>query len=303
MLTLCYDAAHAVIKRSTHPKKFSKVKGTGEFYSYRCSQCNGCISVAEPESMTWKEAVDLAGSSLHTPACAKRRKRKRVPDAKQVNFEQAIKRSKPRAGPPLPKDSGALRSAFVFPPFSLIRMDLGPFQKRTKQWLELTGMDDASGRDANLINYGPLSDRGGTSRFNSTLAEGCYHFWCPDPERAGRTVIVLDTCAGGATRGVVAAKLGLLYVGIDCSSRQVAANIAQLAACEGAAHLPIWLHGNGESCVSLYRQALRSRGLPEETLADMVFTCAPARCTDTHTWLTGCFWTAQVTTLLEFGIV
>ena len=184
-------------------------------------------------------------------------------------------RANKRAPPALPEDAGVLRATYPFPNLSVVRMDLAPFLQRTREWLSTTGLDDGAGRDADLIQYGELSGRSGTSLFNPTIAEGIVRFFCPDPDKLQRPVVVLDPCAGGATRGVVCAKLGCLYVGIDCSKKQVEANLAQLAACRGARHQPIWICGDGEDCATHLADALRSRGLPVDTPADLVFTCPP----------------------------
>ena len=122
----------------------------------------------------------------------------------------------------------------------------------------------------------------GTSIFDPTLCESAYTWFAPRPSRAARRdnrpIIVLDPFSGGSVRGIVAAKLGLLYIGIDMSSRQVAAhmraipcapyrasamharlytalqveaNKEQLSVCEDCAYKPEWLVGDGEDAVRL----------------------------------------------------
>ena len=61
----------------------------------------------------------------------------------------------------------------------------------------------------------------GTSIFDPVLTEIAYQWFCPP---AGR---VLDPFCGGSVRGVVAAKTGREYVGIDLSERQIEANRLQ----------------------------------------------------------------------------
>jgi len=174
-----------------------------------CSQCGGHVSVPEPDaSKTWEEQIRLYfGSSKHTPTCALRRSRHgTVPDdAEDLKSKHQISLSranKKRAPPPLPSDAGKLRESFPFPPFSVsnglpnrwpcfsiplrdcavsgspfhpclsqvVRMDLGAFQARSKQWRELTG-DDGAGRDTELTGYGEFggSSSTGTSQFSPTL--------------------------------------------------------------------------------------------------------------------------------------
>ena len=61
----------------------------------------------------------------------------------------------------------------------------------------------------------------GTSIFDPVLCELIYRWFAP---KAG---VVLDPFAGGSVRGIVAARLGLTYVGIDLRAEQVAANREQ----------------------------------------------------------------------------
>ena len=123
----------------------------------------------------------------------------------------------------------------------------------------------------------------------------------------GRPVIVLDPFAGGCVRGIVCAGLGCLYVGVDISAKQVRANQEQWQQLERSGrlgevkHAPAWLHGDGEhraapahrrrarepsrnllrpfplgeQIASHYQGVLASRGLPPETLADLILACPP----------------------------
>ena len=92
---------------------------------------------------------------------------------------------------------------------------------------------------------------------------------------------MLDPFAGGSVRGIVAAKLGLLYIGIDMSRRQVEANREQLCVCRDCAYEPEWVVGDGEDAASLFRAALKlpkyaGLGLePDTTPVDMVLSCPP----------------------------
>jgi hypothetical protein len=65
------------------------------------------------------------------------------------------------------------------------------------------------------------SHQSGTSIFDPVLCELAYRWFCPP---AGA---VLDPFAGGSVRGIVAARLGRAYTGIDLRPEQVAANQAQ----------------------------------------------------------------------------
>lgn len=94
-------------------------------------------------------------------------------------------------------------------------------------------------------------------------------------------MIVLDPFAGGCVRGIVSAALGLHYVGIDVSGKQIEANRGQWkCAVEKRPELkglpkPTWLEGDGEDIVSLFRSHLRRKGLPDNTPADFVIGCPP----------------------------
>ena len=84
------------------------------------------------------------------------------------------------------------------------------------------------GRGDNLIGYKGLgaAEARGTSVFCPVLTELMLRWFCP-PGGA-----VLDPFAGGSVRGVVAARLGLRYYGVDLSREQVAENRTQAAAIE-----------------------------------------------------------------------
>ena len=80
---------------------------------------------------------------------------------------------------------------------------------------------------------------------------------------------------GGSVRGILAAKLSCLYIGIDISPEQVAANKAQLHVCNDCVYKPRWVVGDGEDVVALVRKELAAAGLPPDTPADFVHTCPP----------------------------
>ena len=57
----------------------------------------------------------------------------------------------------------------------------------------------------------------GTSIFDPVLAECALSWYAPRPQKGETPTIVIDPFAGGSVRGVVASKLGFLYVGTDVS--------------------------------------------------------------------------------------
>jgi len=100
----------------------------------------------------------------------------------------------------------------------------------------------------------------GTSIFDPVLAEVAYRWFCPT---AGQ---VYDPFAGGSVRGIVAARLGLKYTGIDLRKEQVDANDAQAAKLiKRKADRPTWITGDSTNVATL-APALQS---------DFVFSCPP----------------------------
>lgn len=100
----------------------------------------------------------------------------------------------------------------------------------------------------------------GTSIFDPVLAEVAYRWFCPT---AGQ---VYDPFAGGSVRGIVAARLGLKYTGIDLRKEQVEANETQAARLiKRKADRPTWITGDSLNVATL-APALQ---------ADMIFSCPP----------------------------
>nr|WP_226894907.1 ParB N-terminal domain-containing protein [Luteolibacter marinus] len=184
-----------------------------------------------------------------------------------------------------------LVAEFGAAPFSVFDARSGPWQDRKRAWIE-SGIASEEGRDGDLTfatssqpqatyekkaeieakDGRPLSwqefaerfpeamQQSGTSIFDPVLAELALRWWCP---AGGR---VLDPFAGGSVRGLVAAKLGLHYTGVDLRPEQVEANERQAAAfgaVEGSAR---WITGD-------------SRNLPElvdgEECFDFMLSCPP----------------------------
>jgi DNA modification methylase len=97
----------------------------------------------------------------------------------------------------------------------------------------------------------------GTSIFDPVLCELAYRWFCP-PEGS-----ILDPFAGGSVRGVVAAKLGRHYTGIDLSGRQIEANREQ-ARMICPENQPTWIEGDSVNIAEL---------APGDY--DFVFSCPP----------------------------
>jgi DNA methylase len=98
----------------------------------------------------------------------------------------------------------------------------------------------------------------GTSIFDPVLCELAYRWFCPPGG------LVLDPFAGGSVRGVVAAKCGRRYIGIDLSERQCAANRAQAEVICGGSEMPVWVCEDAAN--------LAAGG---DWAADFIFSCPP----------------------------
>lgn len=200
-----------------------------------------------------------------------------------------------------------LLERFVVPPFTVLDARQGYWQGRKRAWLSLgiqseLGRGEALADGERLAfgkallsgnNYGKMkeeqrqaeyeanTDRNsasaitaqhigekygrkemrGTSVFDPVLCEVAYRWFSPPGG------LVLDPFAGGSVRGIVAAKLGRAYTGIDLSPLQVAANEEQAKRiCAEDEYTPTWRVGDSQRIPDL---------LPDGPRADFVFTCPP----------------------------
>jgi hypothetical protein len=125
--------------------------------------------------------------------------------------------------------NGNMMKDFIVPPFSILDAAQSYWQERRKAWISL-GIKSEVGRDAEVSGGSPLM-RGemdykkmgvsGTSIFDPVLCELVYRWFCPPGAN------ILDPFAGGSVRGIVAAKLGHTYKGVDLSAKQIEANLEQ----------------------------------------------------------------------------
>ncbi|HEX6957571.1 MAG TPA: DNA methyltransferase, partial [Ferrovibrio sp.] len=98
----------------------------------------------------------------------------------------------------------------------------------------------------------------GTSIFDPVLCELVYRWFCPPRG------LVLDPFAGGSVRGIVAARLGRDYIGIDLRPEQIEANRVQAdAICDDP--IPVWIEGDARDIATL------AKGVE----ADLIFSCPP----------------------------
>lgn len=190
---------------------------------------------------------------------------------------------------------GSLKKRFIIPPFSILDTKLGQWQERKRAWLEL-GIKSEEGREDNITyarssqsphvyeirnniraktgvdpswdelteycknNNIPMME--GTSIFDPVLCELAYRWFNVD------NGIILDPFAGGSVRGIVAAKLGYRYHGVDLRPEQIKANYdnaAQIQPPFTEDECPVWKCG--DSCeIDKHYQGL---------IADMIFSCPP----------------------------
>jgi len=98
----------------------------------------------------------------------------------------------------------------------------------------------------------------GTSIFDPVLCELAYRWFSPPGG------VILDPFAGGSVRGIVAAKLGRKYVGVDLSARQIEANREQADIVCGE-NKPTWHIGDSVDIGVLCA----------DVQADFIFSCPP----------------------------
>lgn len=163
---------------------------------------------------------------------------------------------------------GALTERFLVPPFTVLDARHGYWQERKQQWAAL-GIHGEAGRGEDLAykvqrireTYAGKASMGGTSVFDPVLCEIAYR-WFNVP--AGH---VLDPFAGESTKGLVAARLGYPYTGVELRAEQVAANQEQAARLAGKLDaLPNWIEGDSADVGKL---------LPDGQTYDLVFTSPP----------------------------
>jgi DNA modification methylase len=150
-----------------------------------------------------------------------------------------------------------LAERFIVPPFSVLDARQGYWQERKRAWVAL-GIESEVGRDNNLLKMSTtVAPDGQTSLFDPVLCELVYRWFMPAQGS------VLDPFAGGSVRGIVAAKLGHKYTGIDLSARQIEANRVQADELL-TDNKPTWIVGDSKHITEL---------APGEY--DLIFSCPP----------------------------
>jgi hypothetical protein len=193
-------------------------------------------------------------------------------DAMQASLEAAV--------PVVPAEpgtgAGSLAERFGVPPFSVLDARQGYWQDRKRAWLALgirgelgqgadrltwvagaRDQDDLDETSRKILAAQPSS---GTSIFDPVLCELVYSWF------SGAGAAVLDPFAGGSVRGIVAAKLGRPYAGIELRAEQVEANREQATTILGKKPAVAWYCGDALDM---------QRHLPKDFAADLVFSCPP----------------------------
>jgi DNA modification methylase len=209
--------------------------------------------------------------------------------------DQEPHESAPQGGAPTERVSLAER--FMIPPFSTFNAREGWWMNRKKSWLALGIKSEAGRGESGEADSGLLFATGcqppevydkkqryeqqigkvlswaefheaqpdafqtkGTSIFDPVLCEIIYRWFAP----SGGTI--LDPFAGGSVRGIVAAKLGLQYIGHELRGEQVAENRQQAAdICAQDDIQPIWVEGDSR----LIQKTC------QDVQADLIFSCPP----------------------------
>ncbi len=173
------------------------------------------------------------------------------------------------------KNPHGLQQRFMDNPFSIINTSTDRWQNRKRKWKSL-GIQSEVGRTARAFNIKEWMDETGdvqvatqsdTSIFDPALCELLYTWFVPEESRTKgvKKPLVLDPFAGGSVRGIVAAQMGLDYVGIELRQEQVDANRMQFADIGGKDSANCqWIQGDSDK---------RLEQLAREH--DFMLTCPP----------------------------
>lgn len=187
-----------------------------------------------------------------------------------------------------------LAERFIVPPFSVLDTRQGYWMERKRAWLGL-GIESEVGRGDNLAfsrsaqntevyelrnemraklkreaswdeieaeaKKQGITWSNGTSIFDPVLCELMYKWFCTEGGK------ILDPFAGGSVRGIVAARLGYQYVGIELREEQTDSNRVQAEKilAEDIKNSPMWFQGDSNDLV---------KDMPPDQF-DFIFSCPP----------------------------
>ena len=152
-----------------------------------------------------------------------------------------------------------LAEKFGAPQFTVLDAKQGYWQNQKRAW-EMLGLKGENGRGNHRSqpqDLGAKKNLPGTSVFDPVLAELMYRWFCPAKGR------VLDPFAGESVKGIVAAKLGFEYTGIELRSKQVRENRKQA---KRIGVNPTWYCGSSTNL---------SKFVPETKAFDLILTSPP----------------------------
>lgn len=164
------------------------------------------------------------------------------------------------------KERSNLYDRYVLLPFSTIFLQ-NPYAVARKKYWEEQGINGGEGRNADAYE-GLTADvasniKHTASTFNPVLCEVVYKWFAPE------NAVVLDPFAGGVTRGALAARLGMKYVGFDIRKEQVNSNYAAFSAFEQGGDIrPLWICGDSKKAVGDYLAKAKEK-------PNFFFTCPP----------------------------
>jgi DNA modification methylase len=157
--------------------------------------------------------------------------------------------------------AGSMQDKYGVPPFSILDTRQGNWQEKRQKWLDL-GIESERGREDNLLKFSysvTMQGRSGTSIFDPFLCELMYKWFCP------QNGTIIDPFAGGSVRGIVAAKTGHKYLGLELRPEQVEANIVQRDNIIGKDPKRLdWIIGDSNKTLDSVKDKF-----------DMVFSCPP----------------------------
>lgn len=212
-------------------------------------------------SLTWDDKVtlDAIGAGLDTTHLWDMSELATIQGQSKAEAEKNEQEQRRIAG------TAKLQERFIVPPFSVLDTKQGYWQERKRAWFAL-GINPVAGREflpssnnkgrAKHLQLAPMQNAGGSS-FDPVLAELCCRWFCTPGGH------VLDPFAGESTKGIVAAKLGYRYTGIELRPAQVQVNQDQ-ALFVGVE--PTWIQGDSTDLEML---------LPPDECYDLMFTSPP----------------------------
>lgn len=163
--------------------------------------------------------------------------------------------------------AGALTDRFGAPPFTVLNTREGIWRQRKAAWQTRIGMASMLGRKEGLISaqgsvyHDLVPSAQGTSVFDPVLAETAYRWYTGPGDH------ILDPFAGGSVRGIVAARLGRRYTGVDLSQDQIEENLTQAQPPTLRTTDPVPTYCLADSCELLPR-------MPPDQV-DYLFSCPP----------------------------